>query len=128
MNPQHLQEAPDTGAAIAGLNEAHASGLFNAREEQAMSNSINGIKIYAMNDCDWVVARSREEAITFYRTFSEDAEDWEGAEELSSKALDSLKFAIEESHSSPTISFRARLQQIVDNGEEVPDLFASTEF
>ncbi|BBH11779.1 hypothetical protein CH06BL_10270 [Chromobacterium haemolyticum] len=33
MNPQHLQEAPDTGAATAGLNEAHASGLFNAREE-----------------------------------------------------------------------------------------------
>lgn len=123
MNPQHLHYTPDTGAALAGLNEAHASGLFNAN-----SNSINGIRIFAMNDCDWVVARSREEAITFYRTFSEDAEDWEDAEELSSKALDSLKFAIEESHSSPTISFRARLQQIVDNGEEVPDLFASTEF
>ncbi|BBH13422.1 hypothetical protein CH06BL_26700 [Chromobacterium haemolyticum] len=33
MNPQHLHEAPDTGAAIAAVNEAHASGLFNAREE-----------------------------------------------------------------------------------------------
>lgn len=119
----HLIEAPDTGAATAGLNEAHASGLFNAN-----SNSINGIKIYAMNDCDWVVARSREEAITFYRTFSEDAEDWEDAEELSSKALDKLKYAIGESLRGPTISFRARLQQIVDGGEEVPDLFASTEF
>ncbi|AXT46571.1 MULTISPECIES: hypothetical protein [Chromobacterium] len=123
MNPQHLHDMPDTGAALAGLNEAHASGLFNAD-----SNSINGIQIYAMNDCDWVVARSREEAITFYRTFSEDAEDWEGAEELSSKALDKLKYATGECLSGPTISFRARLQQIVDNGEDVPDLFASTEF
>lgn len=35
MNPQHLHEALDTGAALAGLNEAHASGLFNACEEPA---------------------------------------------------------------------------------------------
>lgn len=123
MNPQHLHHTPDTGAAIAAVNEAHASGLFNTH-----SNSINGIKIYAMNECDWVVARSKEEAITFYRTFSEDAEDWEDAEELSSKALDKLKYAIGESLNGPTISFRARLQQIVENGEDVPDLFASTEF
>lgn len=109
MNPQHLHDTPDTGSAIAVVNEAHASGLFSASEEQAMSNSINGIKIYAMNDCDWVVARSREEAITFYRTFSEDAEDWEDAEELSSKALDKLKYATGECLSGPTISFRQRL-------------------
>lgn len=123
MNPQHLHEAPDTGAAIAAVNEAHASGLFNAN-----SNSINGIKIYAMNDCDCVVARSKEEAITFYKSISADPKDWQDAEEMDSSELDSLRFYIESSRSGQTISFRERLQQIADSGEEVPDLFASTEF
>lgn len=31
----HMIETPDTGAAIAAVNEAHASGLFNDREELA---------------------------------------------------------------------------------------------
>ncbi|UGA37887.1 hypothetical protein JOS77_28780 [Chromobacterium haemolyticum] len=124
----HLIEAPDTGAALAGLNEAHASGLFNPSEEQTMNNSINGIRIFEMNDCDWVVARSKEEAITFYKSISADPKDWQDAEEIDSSKLDRLRFCIEDSRSGPTISFRARLQQIVDNGEDVPDLFASTEF
>ncbi|MGR2681596.1 hypothetical protein [Chromobacterium haemolyticum] len=124
----HLIEAPDTGAALAGLNEAHACGLFNAREEQTMNNSINGIQIYAMNDCDCVVARSKEEAITFYKSISADPKDWQDAEEIDSSKLDRLRFCIEDSRSGPTISFRERLQQIADSGEEVPDLFASTEF
>ena len=128
MNPQHMLEAPDTGTTLAAVNEAHASGLFNAHEEQTMSNSINGIRIYAMNDCDWVVARSREEAITFYKSISADPKDWQDAEEIDSSKLDRLRFCIEDSRSGPTISFRQRLQQIVDNGEDVPDLFASTEF
>lgn len=123
MNPQHLHDTPDTDAAIAAVNEAHASGLFNAN-----SNSINGIKIYAMNDCDWVVARSKEEAITFYKSISADPKDWQDAEEIDSSKLDRLRFCIEDSRSGPTISFRERLQQIVDSGEEVPDLFATTEF
>jgi len=121
MNPQHLQEAPDTGAATAGLNEAHASGLFNAN-----SNSINGIQIYAMNDCDWVVARSKEEARHHYGRIAV-PEDFENVQELSGEQLDELDYFIERRH-GPAISFRQRLQQIVDNGEDVPDLFASTEF
>jgi len=27
-----------------------------------MNNSINGVFVFEMNDCDWVVARSAEEA------------------------------------------------------------------
>ncbi|MGR2678684.1 hypothetical protein [Chromobacterium haemolyticum] len=121
----HLIEAPDTGAALAGLNEAHASGLFNPSEEQTMNNSINGIRIFEMNDCDWVVARSEQEAQAYYRDLN--GED-DAPRALTARELDSLQYHIEDSMRSPTISFRARLQQIVDNGEAVPNLFASTEF
>ncbi|UGA37763.1 hypothetical protein JOS77_28080 [Chromobacterium haemolyticum] len=108
----HLIEAHDTGAAIAAVNEAHASGLFNAHEEQTMSNSINGIKIYAMNDCDWVVARSKEEARHHYGRIAV-PEDFENVQELSGEQLDELDYFIER-RGGPAISFRQRLQQIVD--------------
>ncbi|OQS36797.1 hypothetical protein B0T40_10445 [Chromobacterium haemolyticum] len=121
MNPQHLHDMPDTGAALAGLNEAHASGLFNAD-----SNSIAGLFVFEMNDCDWVVARSKDEALHYYdRIFV--PEDSESVKELSGEQLDGLSYFIEDSGGA-VVSFRQRLQEIVDNGEEVPDLFASTEF
>lgn len=91
-----------------------------------MSNSINGIKIYAMNDCDWVVARSKEEARHHYGRIAV-PEDFENVQELSGEQLDELDYFIERRHGA-AISFRQRLQQIVDNGEAVPNLFASTDF
>ena len=39
MNPQHLHDTPGTGAALAGLNEAHASGLFNAKQTMQVTVS-----------------------------------------------------------------------------------------
>lgn len=35
----------------------------------------NQVKVYCLNDCDWVAARSMEEAIAWYRENIEDSED-----------------------------------------------------
>ncbi|PRP68468.1 hypothetical protein BUE93_22220 [Chromobacterium amazonense] len=121
---QHKRQPADTGAAIAAVNAAHAAGDLNLGEQPA--NHINGVRVYQMDDCDWVAARSRDEAINWH--YQHCAVDIEDIHELTATELDSLQFHVDDSRRGPTISFRERLQQIIDNGEQVPDLFASTEF
>ncbi|AVG17803.1 hypothetical protein CFN79_19085 [Chromobacterium vaccinii] len=90
------------------------------------TNHINGVRIFEMNDCDWVAARSKEDAIQFYGEIAV-PEDFENVQELSAQQLDTEQFHIGQTRYSPTISFRQRLQQLVDAGEPVPQLFATTE-
>ncbi|QND84555.1 Uncharacterized protein ChrSV_2329 [Chromobacterium vaccinii] len=123
----HLIDIPDTGAALAAVNAAHAAGIIDMSEETTMTNHINGVRVYEMNDCDWVAARSKEEAIQFYGEIAV-PEDFENVQELSAQRLDTEQFHIGPTWYSPTITFRQRLQQLVDAGEPVPQLFATTEF
>ncbi|WP_440030433.1 hypothetical protein [Chromobacterium amazonense] len=127
MTPLHLHDTPDTGAAIAAVNAAHAAGIIDMSEETTMTNHINGVRVYEMNDCDWVAARSKEEAIQFYGEIAV-PEDFENVQELSAQQLDGEQFHVGDDRRSPTISFRQRLQQLVDGGETFPQLFATTEF
>ncbi|MBM2884872.1 hypothetical protein JFK97_10785 [Chromobacterium phragmitis] len=121
----HLEQTPDTGAAIAAVNAAHAAGIIDMSEETTMTNHINGVRVYEMNDCEWVVARSEQEAQAYHKDLN--GED-DSPRALTARELDSLQYHIGDSRSSPTISFRQRLQQLVDAGESVPQLFATTEF
>ncbi|MBM2884050.1 hypothetical protein JFK97_06570 [Chromobacterium phragmitis] len=94
-------------------------------EETTMTNHINGVRVYEMNDCDWVVARSEQEAQAYYKDLN--GED-DAPRALTARELDSLQYHIGDSRSSPSISFRERLQLLVDSNEQIPDLFATTEF
>ncbi|KMN48745.1 hypothetical protein VL04_17385 [Chromobacterium violaceum] len=90
-----------------------------------MTNHINGVRVYEMNDCDWVVARSEQEAQAYYKDLN--GED-DSPRALTARELEELQYHIGDSRSNPTITFRQRLQRLVDAGEPVPQLFATTEF
>ncbi|MEO4029983.1 hypothetical protein ABH313_18335 [Chromobacterium vaccinii] len=128
MTPHHLDLIPNTGAALAAVNAAHAAGIINMSEITTMTtNHINGVRVFEMNDCDWVAARNKEDAIQFYGDIAM-PEDFENVQELSAQQLDSLQFHVDDDRRGQTITFRQRLQQLVDAGETSPQLFASTEF
>ncbi|WP_053006661.1 hypothetical protein [Chromobacterium subtsugae] len=121
---QHLHDIPDTGAAIAAVNEANAAGDLNLGEQP--TSHINGVHVYEMNDCDWVVARSEQEAQAYYCDLN--GED-DPPRALTAEELDRLGFFVDaEQPDGHSITFRERLQQLVDNNEQIPDLFATTEY
>ncbi|WP_053006691.1 hypothetical protein [Chromobacterium subtsugae] len=96
-------------------------------EERFMTtNHINGVHVYEMNDCDWVVARSEQEAQAYYCDLN--GED-DPPRALTAEELDRLDFFVDaEKPDGHSITFRERLQQLVDNNEQIPDLFATTEY
>ena len=86
------------------------------------------IKIYQINDCDWVAASTLEEAYTYaYKHFDEDPDyfDKDEIKELTSEEMDRLTF-IDEDESKRT--FREELQLLIDKKEKMPAFFASTEY
>jgi len=87
-------------------------------------------KIYAMNECDWIVARSMEEAKKEYidnyagETIAADAH------ELTDEELDRLKYQDCNEDEHPTgdvLTFRESLARRAPYLTR-PELFASTEF
>lgn len=85
------------------------------------------MKVFRMNDCDWYVAETIEQAIEKccedVRLPAEEAV--QDPEELSDTDLDRLIFHDEE---TGTRTFRAELDRIISSGVHVPCLFASTEY
>lgn len=97
----------------------------------------NSWKVYAMNDCDWYVARTPEEAVEAMRENMgyKNVDDLKGdgmlddqPTELSADDLDGHYFHLDESKSGPTITFRAQLDRMIAEGKGLPGFFASTEF
>lgn len=90
---------------------------------------MNDIKIFRMNDCDWWMAPSIEEAKKdFISNYGDDQLDESEIEELNDDALDGL-FYIED-WCEPTerrISFREALALRVAEGCHT-ELFATTEY
>ena len=92
------------------------------------------IKIYEMNDIDWVAATSLKEARDEYKT-TYDLDDIETEEqtncarELTDDELDKLKL-LPDPYNRPNDgpSFRAKLAEMVASGEKFPQMFATTEF
>ena len=90
------------------------------------------LSVYEINDCEWVVAHSAEEAL---RCFMETTgctreeslvDDREAPIEVTEQQLDAL--TVWDEDTDTTATFRVRLAQIREKGEHVPAIFASTEF
>lgn len=95
------------------------------------------IKIFQMNDCDWVAAETLAEAKQcladhidrgvvdeqFERDFIKEPYA------ISKEAMDKLKFLGDEGapYEAP-VTFRQELKRRINAGEKFPQMFASTEF
>lgn len=87
------------------------------------------IKIFVMNDCDWIAARSLEEAKTYYD--QEIEADLDDPRELTEEELDRKVFVESDEDDRPNgeaMAFREKLRRMVVAGDKFPTFFASTEF
>lgn len=105
--------------------------LGEVTEERAAAdtnagNDIDGIKIFAMNDCDWVAARTVDEAISFYLHLN--GENELEAKELSGSELDEHSYFQEHEEKRTHTTFRNQLRKMVAAGQSFPAFFASTEY
>jgi hypothetical protein len=87
------------------------------------------MKIFAMNDCDWMAGEDLESCIQKYLADyagSQSRDDaLDDARELSGKEMDRLKFCDEDGTKR---TFREQLDLMVAAGEQFPTFFASTEY
>lgn len=91
------------------------------------------MRVFRMNDCDWWMARSLDEAKADYisQTGSTEDELCPDARELTEEELDRLRFTDTDEYERPigkTCSFRKELQRRIDAGVTRPGMFASTEY
>lgn len=87
------------------------------------------MRVFAMNDWDWWMARTLDEAKTHFTRFtSVPIEDLADARELTDDELDRLRYVDESFEPGQRRSFRKELQRRVDAGVTEPQLFASTEY
>lgn len=84
------------------------------------------MKVWKINDCDWVMASSAEEAKQTLATITEVYEEDE-VRELTDHELDTFHFVDEDEKDSPRRTFRQELARRVALNEG-PDMFASTEY
>lgn len=98
--------------------------------------AVSEFKVYAMNDCDWYVAKSEEAAKASMmetvgcKSAEELVEEFCPSGypvELSDQDLDRLKYQ-DDDDDSVSRSFREQLLRMIDRGEVMPGLFASTEY
>lgn len=92
------------------------------------------VNVYAMNDSDWVVARSEEEAAKFWSEFAatlgmypEDVEE-DLPVRVSDEEMRRLQYHTDAgSRHNEIISFAEQLARLVREGEEFPCYFATAE-
>lgn len=88
------------------------------------------VRIYKVNEADWIAAHSLEEAERYYlkETWLPADEAIEDSHELSEAALDRLQRWDEDPDDGPRKSFREALADDLQNGLKAPYFFASTEW
>jgi hypothetical protein len=89
-------------------------------------------KIFQLNDCDWWVARSLDEAKADYEKQCGPDDGWlyDDPHELTDADMDRLKMRDTDENEQPTgelLTFREYLAQMVADGLSEPTMFASTE-
>ena len=90
------------------------------------------MKIFRMNDCDWMAGESLEACITAYKKTCEgsglsDDELLDEPRELTDHEMDRLKFW-EGTPDNPKGTFREALAKMEDEDAEFPVFFASAEY
>lgn len=88
------------------------------------------VKVFQLNDCDWVAAETLDEATQWYRDRSGvDYETVDDPWELSDEDMDRLQFHETDDNDRflEKISFRVALARRLAEGWQAPFLFASTE-
>lgn len=92
------------------------------------------IKVFRMNDCDWVAAETAEQAMEWYLketgVSKGEATDGEPAVELTAAEMLTLKFVDREEADPPVErTFEEELaERVALPGAAFPQLFASTEY
>jgi hypothetical protein len=93
------------------------------------------MRVFRINDCDWWMARTSEDAKASYLEIlgpMPDDEAFDDPHELSDAELDRLMFVDVDDHDQPLKktrrTFREELQRRIDAGVTVPEMFASTEY
>jgi len=86
------------------------------------------IKIFQMNDCDWMAAATAEEALKEYREHycGDELEPDDPLVELTVEQMAVMEYYDEET--GETRSFQEQLNLMILSGEVFPTFFASTEF
>lgn len=90
------------------------------------------IKVFAMNDCDWMAGESLESVKAAYMAehaygLPED-EAMDDPHELTEAEMDRLRFHDDEAKPEDYQTFRQRLNFMVNRGDDFPCFFASTEY
>ncbi len=100
---------------------------------------MTSIKVYRVGDNDYVAAKCHEEALSFYCELTDElpSEYLDDVVELDDSMLNRLRYYHEEPvwnevtkeyDMGPSSTFREALQEKINDGEEFPLHFASTEW
>lgn len=122
---------------IQGKGRAAMPGFISAKMNNVYlpeTDPVNlGWHIYRMNDCDWWVARSLNEAKRDYMDTvgpMDEEEAFDESGEISQEEYDRLQFTDCDEDERPTgltLTFRGELCRRVTAGLTAPEMFASTE-
>lgn len=105
-----------------------------------LAEALTTAKVYQVNDCDWVAARSPEEARAFmieWHGLREDPHEevcWLVPREVTAVEMQEFLFhdpdhmLLAEKVEPAKMSFRAALEIYIRSGERPPFFFASTEY
>jgi hypothetical protein len=90
------------------------------------------IKVFKMNDVDWVAGEELEAAKEWYlKETDQDADEafFDGEpEEIEDSQLDVLKLNFEDECPPRVCTFREELDRLIASGNTFPMIFASTEY
>ena len=88
---------------------------------------VETLKVFAMNDCDWMAGGTLEECKAEYLrkyTGEHDPEAFDDPHEVPADRMAKMKF-----HDDGTVrTFAEQLQRMIHAGEKFPTFFASTEY
>jgi hypothetical protein len=104
-----------------------------ARQNNAAANG-SGWRIFKLNDCDWWIARSIDEAKASFQKECGPMPDDEAFDEpceLTDADMDTLKIAESDENERRTgkfLTFREYLIERIGDGLDSPEMFASTEW
>ena len=93
---------------------------------------MNKIKIFQINDYDWVAAETIDEAIacacSTFNLSEEEVYDESAAGELSEEKLDEYKYYLTDDTDGPSRTFKQELESRINDKQEFPQVFATSEW